>query len=124
MCIHHKVFSFLFVLFLHFTNVGTISAQLVYGKIVAAEHCAADTSQSYAYYTPSYYSANKKLPAIFVFDPAARGTLGVSVFQHVAERYGYVVFCSNNSKNGPVDKMIEAVNALYADVHEKFSVNT
>ena len=124
MRIHRKVLAFLFALILIITNVGITSAQWVNGNIIATEYCLADTSQSYAYYAPSYYSAKIKMPAIFVFEPAARGSLGVSIFQKVAEEYGYLVFCSNNSKNGPVDKMVEAVNAMYTDVHNKFSVNS
>ena len=36
---------------------------------------------------------------------------------------GFLVFCSNNSKNGPVDDMINAANAMFEDAHLKFAID-
>jgi hypothetical protein len=92
------------------------------GVVVKKELCRADTNYSYAYYLPSYYDFMKRWPVIFIFDPGARGPLGISVFREMAEKRGYVIFCSNNARNGPTQLIMDAAEAMFQDVYSKFSL--
>jgi hypothetical protein len=67
---------------------------------LAAEVPSATAGQSYALYLPSTYQPGRRWPVLFVFDPGARGANGVQHFQAAAEQFGYIVACSNNSRNG------------------------
>jgi dienelactone hydrolase len=53
----------------------------------------------------------------------ARGRLPVERFQEGAEKYGYIVVGSNNSRNGPWPPNAEAVKALWHDTHARFSID-
>src|ERR1051325_8239643 len=59
----------------------------------------ADPSNSYALYLPSTYPAQKRWPLLLVFDPFGRGETGVKLFHEAAEKYGFIVVGSNNSRN-------------------------
>ncbi len=86
------------------------------GRILPHVVCQADASQSYALYVPSSYSAGKKWPAIFCFDPGGRGSRPVERFQAAAEKYGYIVAGSLTSRNGPWAANLAAMQAMVSDV--------
>jgi len=92
------------------------------GRVVAVT-CSADASQSYAVYLPSNYSADRAWPVIFAFDPGGRGSVPVERYQAAAERYGYIVAGSNNSRNGPWEVSIRAARAMMFDAGERFRID-
>ena len=73
------------------------------GQIVERIEALNDSSQSYALYLPSYYTPDRKWPVLYAFDPGARGRVPVERFKEAAEKYGWIVLGSNNSRNGPWD---------------------
>jgi hypothetical protein len=77
--------------------------------------CHTDTTQSYSIYFPNKYREDVSLPVIFLFDPAARGRLAVSLFKAAAEKLGIIVIASNNSRNGPVGLSLQAADAMFKD---------
>lgn len=80
--------------------------------------------QSYAAYLPTSYTADKKWPAVFCLDPRARGKTAAERFSSAAEKYGYVVFCSNNSRNGLYGETItKIVSEFWLDAHKRFSID-
>lgn len=93
------------------------------GRPIARVECRATSGQNYALYLPSRYGADRKWPVLFVFDPAARGRLAVDVFRAAAEKYGYVVAGSNNSRNGPWSESLKAADAMWQDAHERLSLD-
>lgn len=97
---------------------------LAKGKIIESVVSLADPSQSYAIYLPSSYTPGKKWPILYALDPGARGKLPVGRFKDGAEKYGYIVAGSNNSRNGPVRVIQDAINAVMADTHSRFSLDT
>src|SRR5262249_40110872 len=72
---------------------------------------------------PSNYSAAQRWPIVYVFDPAARGALAVERMKGAAERYGFIIVGSNNSRNGPWKPEIEAAQAISDDTHMRFSID-
>ncbi len=65
----------------------------LYNKVLALK----DTSFSYALYFPD---RKVPLPIIFFFDAHARGVLPVKKYRTLADKYGFILAGSNNSKNG------------------------
>ena len=92
-------------------------------RMIAKVICANTPSQSYALYLPTGYSADKPSPILYVFDPAARGASAVEAVREAAEKYGYIVVASNNSRNGPQGGASEAVNAIFQDTHQRYAID-
>ena len=93
------------------------------GKVYPKVACAADPNQTYALYLPTSYRDGKPAPIVFIFEPLARGPVPVKIAQEAAEKYGYILLASNNSRNGPFGPQIEAAQAMWKDAHERFSID-
>ena len=94
------------------------------GQIIDSVRCLTAPAQQYALYIPSNYSPVRQWSAIFAFDPGARGRVGVERFQAAAEKYGYIVAGSLNSRNGPWEPSLEAAKAMMGDVMRRFSIDS
>jgi predicted esterase len=93
------------------------------GRIIDEVKCASDPSQSYALYLPSNYSAGRTWPVILAFSPMARGRVPVERLQQAAEKYGYILAGSNNSRNGDWQASQAAIRSMPSDVTARFSVD-
>ena len=93
------------------------------GRIQEEVTCRADPSQSYALYLPSSFDPERRWPALFLFDPGARGPAGVEAFRAAAETFGWILVGSNNSRNGPLEASIRAAHAIWTDVRERQPVD-
>ena len=93
------------------------------GQIVERIEALNDSSQSYALYLPSNYTSNRKWPVLYAFDPGGRGRIPVERFKTAAEKYGWIVVGSNNSRNGPWDLAVNAWNAMQTDTHQRFAID-
>lgn len=97
---------------------------LAKGKVIEKVICKNDTSQSYALYLPPYYTKSKKWPIIYVFDAHARGKMSVKLFKEPAEKYGYIIACSNNSKNGlSWQEINNIIENLFNDTQQRFCID-
>jgi dienelactone hydrolase len=101
----------------------SFAQELPRGKVLEKVICRADSSQSYALYLPSQYTPEKKWPILYAFDAGARGALPVQRFSEAAERFGYILAGSNNSRNGPNDPILKAIRALLEDTQSRFSID-
>jgi dienelactone hydrolase len=93
------------------------------GVVIPKVACAANPKQTYALYLPSNYSASRKWPIIYVFDPGAQGQSAAETVRAAAEKFGYIVAASNNSSNGPMSGSAEAADALWQDTQQRFPVD-
>jgi predicted esterase len=93
------------------------------GQIVERIEALNDSSQSYALYLPSNYTPERKWPVLYAFDPGARGRVPVERFKEAAEKYGWIVLGSNNSRNGPWALAVNAWNAMQKDTHQRFAID-
>src|ERR1041384_3042491 len=93
------------------------------GQIVERIEALNDSSQSYALYLPSNYTANRKWPVLYALDPGARGNVPVERFKEAAEKYGWIVLGSNTSRNGPWNVTVKAWNAILTDAHQRFAID-
>ena len=93
------------------------------GTIVPKVATIAKPEQSYALYLPTSYSGAKRWPIVYVFDPGAHGDVPVELMKEPAERYGYIVVGSNNSRNGSWAIEGEAAQAMVQDTQETFPLD-
>lgn len=93
------------------------------GAITEKVVCAAKPEQSYALYLPSNYTAGKKWPIIYAYDPGAVGSRPLALAREAAEKYGYILVGSNNSRNGPLERGTEAAQAMWEDTHARLSID-
>ena len=93
------------------------------GQVVERVAALNDSSQSYALYLPSNYTPDRKWPVLYAFDPGARGKVPVERYKDAAEKYGWIVLGSNNSRNGPWNVVVSAWNAMQNDTHQRFAID-
>lgn len=91
------------------------------GEVVPSFTVQEDATQSYALYLPSNYAPQKRWPILVAFDPFGRGATAVKLFQTGAEKYGFIVVGSNNSKN--FTDSSRAIRLLWTDVIQRFAVD-
>ena len=101
----------------------TSTAEFPVGTVIPRVTCVNDANQSYALYLPSKFTTRQAWPVIYVFDPFAQGESAARVVQAAAEKFGYIVVASNNSKNGPAGGSGEAANAIWKDTHERLPID-
>jgi hypothetical protein len=101
----------------------TLAQELPRGEIVEDVTCDEDPSQHYALYLPSYFDRSRQWPVILAFDAGARGREGVERYRSAAEKYGYIVAGSKNSRNGAWKVGLDAAAAMTADVKRRFPLD-
>src|SRR5258708_39559736 len=97
-------------------------AQMPPGQLVENVVCNGDAAQSYALYLPLNYSPARQWPILYAFDPGAHGQTPVERFKEAAEKYGWIVVGSNNSRNGPMQPSAYAFKMMWQDTHERFAI--
>ena len=114
---------FLFLSFLFLAAASSAQEKLEAGKITEHVTCIRNSGQSYAAFLPSTYSEARSWPVVFAFDPGAGGKIPVALMKDAAERYGYIVLGSNNSRNGAWKIESEAADAMLQDAQQRFNVD-
>ena len=107
-----------------------LSGLLLYGPLCSQEKgvildsltVPGSQNETFALYLPESYTPNSLSPIVFIFDPVARGTIGIKPFVLAAEKYDYILVCSNNSKNGPYDPNLQVANRLFNHIFSSFNI--
>ena len=99
------------------------AGHLAPGAVIPKIGCAGNPQQNYALYLPSTYSTDRSWPIIYAFDPGARGEIAVEAIREAAEKSGYIVVASNNSRNGAEAVSTQAMRAMWDDTQQRFSIN-
>lgn len=102
---------------------GGLTQDLPRGQVVDDVPADGDQAQRFALYLPSTFTADRSWPLILAFDAGGRGRRAVERYQAAAERYGYIVAGSNNSRNGPWKRSLDAAKAMTADLTGRFPVD-
>lgn len=98
-------------------------APLETGKVIEKVVTLHDPAQSYALYLPKAYAPDRKWPILYGFSPAARGADPVKLFAAAAEKHGWIVVGSNNSRNGPHEPIAAAIDAMLKDTGARLSID-
>ncbi|MDX1471400.1 MAG: hypothetical protein R3213_07870 [Flavobacteriaceae bacterium] len=111
-----------------FILVGVISIS-VYGqafdsgKVIDSVPISLGDDESFALYLPNSFNPEKLNSIVIVFDPGGRGPNGIKNFIPIAERFGHILVCSNNSKNGPYQQNFDIANRLFSKVFDEFNID-
>jgi len=102
----------------------TMLKPLKQGIVIDSVFCADDSSQIYAVYLPTKYDTLKKWPIIYFFDPHGVGNLPILLYKDLAEKYGFILAGTYNSKNGMQWENSEmAARAFIKDTRLRFSLD-
>jgi hypothetical protein len=102
---------------------ASISDSFPTGKLIKNIICKNDASQSYALYIPETGN-NHALPIIYFFDPHADGSLPLIKYKQLAEKFGFILIGSNNSKNGNDYSMAENIwQHLFTDTKTRVNMD-
>lgn len=115
-------FSFFWCLFL-ITIISFGQKTFEPGIILDSISVSNSKGESFALYLPLSYDKEAKSPIVFIFEPAARGKVGLSPFIEVSEKFGYILVCSNNSKNGPYNRNFAIANNLFSHIFKNFKID-
>ena len=85
--------------------------------------CSYAPTQVYAVFLPEGYHRGKEYPLLVLFDPMARGVRALTNFKEAADRYGWIVACSYNSRNGSWESSENAWSAILPDLKHRYSIN-
>ncbi len=116
----------LFCLFLVFsmTTFTLVKAQLKLekGSIQDSIAIAGTPDEFFALYLPTSFSDSLPSSLVFIFDPAARGAIGIQPFIDASEKYGHILVCSNNSRNASYEQNFDIANRLFKHVFSQFNI--
>jgi len=94
------------------------------GRVTDTVHAASDPTQTYALFLPSRYDASRRWPLLLLMDPRGRAMVPLKLFQDAAERYGYIIMSSYQTRSdGPIEPNDKAVNAILSDAQTKYSID-
>nr|WP_298793361.1 hypothetical protein [uncultured Allomuricauda sp.] len=113
------------IFFLFFIAVSFLHAQDSFEKGIVHDSIlvAGAEKETFALYLPKSFNENQLSSIVFIFEPAARGAIGIQPFITVSEKYGHILVCSNNSRNGPYNRNFEIANRLFKYIFSRFSIN-
>ena len=108
------------------TNGNSVSASPVEkGKIIPKVTCLKYYPISYALYLPKNYTAARKFPVIIAFDPKGSGMLPLEKYKDLADKYGYILMGSNDSKNGQdMNTSGVIIDALFSETASRYSIDS
>jgi predicted esterase len=66
---------------------------------------------------------NRRWPLLFVFDPGARAARATEQFQAAAERFGWVIAASEDSRNGPWSANERAITAMWPALMNGYAID-
>jgi len=109
-----------------FVNHTLFSQELKYssGQIIDSIKVKREPNQTYQLYIPNNFTDDMNWPVVFIFDPGARGTIGIKPFITSAEAYGYILICSNNSRNNPFTINYKIADFVFSDAIKRLPIDT
>lgn len=93
------------------------------GKIIKSIQIDEEKNESLALYLPQNFEQAALSPIIFIFDPGGRGDIGIKPFIQAAEKYNYILVCSNNAKNGPYAPNLQIADRLFKYIFSHFNID-
>ncbi len=106
------------------TAAAPAAMRVPVGELVEGMQCLSDPTQTYTLYLPSAFTTDRKWPVLLVFDPRGRSVLAAELFREPAERWGWIIVSSNDTRSdGPMEPNLKALNALWPEVHVRYPVD-
>jgi len=95
------------------------------GRITEGLACRSDPAFTYSLYLPAAYTPARRWPVLLVFDPAARATLGAELFREAAERFGWIVMSSGDTRSSGATMRhnVDAALAMLGDADTRWATD-
>lgn len=102
----------------------SIQAQTVFkkGMIHDSIPISGTNDETFALYLPEKYKESELSSIVIIFEPAARASIGIQPFIEASEKYGHIIVCSNNSRNGPYERNFGIANNLFNHIFTNFNI--
>lgn len=98
------------------------SADFPTGQVVEEVVTLDGSGHSYALYLPSDYAADRQWPVLYVLDPRGRALMALDLFRAAAERNGFIVVSSYQSRSDTdMSVTTRAFQALLNDIPRRFA---
>ncbi len=110
------------ILFLGALFLGNAQNTFETGKVIDSIPVSGNGNETFALYLPTSFNSEIPSPIVFIFDPAARGKIGIQPFIEASEAYQYILICSNDTKNGPYDRNFNIANRLFDFAFSNFKI--
>jgi len=98
-------------------------ASLPAGRVIESVTTVQYPDESYALYLPTGYTAARSWPILYAFDPLARGVVPVRLYKDIAEKYGFIIAGSNNSRNFSGQESSKSASAIWDDTHLRLALD-
>jgi predicted esterase len=118
-----RLFPVLFALALLAASGAAAEQDFEAGRLHERVASEGDPSQSFALYVPARTGGEKALPVLFLFDSGGRGALAVSRFREAADKYGWILAGSNDSRNGPSEPIVRAARTMWSEVRRRLPID-
>jgi predicted esterase len=94
------------------------------GRVVERIVVEGTPSQSYALYLPSAYTREKLWPVLYMLDARSNALVPIELFRAAAERFGWILVSSYNSRSDTRDDPNSAaMTAMWNDAVRRFSID-
>lgn len=93
------------------------------GVVLDSIPVANSSKETFALYLPQAYNPKELSPLLIVFSPSAKGKEAVETFVKAAETYNYIIVCSNNSRNGLLDRNFAVAQRLFNHIFSNFNIH-
>jgi len=94
------------------------------GRIAENVTSPSNPREHYAVYLPSSYSPDRRWPLLLLMDPRGKALIPMERVREVAERLGYLVMSSYNTRSDEYqDPNADALNAMIADAQQQYAVD-
>lgn len=93
------------------------------GNIIDSIAVADSDNETFALYLPKSFSPEKLSSIVFIFEPVGRGKIGIYPFIKASEKYGHILVCSNNARNGSYNRNFGISNRLFNHIFIRFGIN-
>lgn len=95
------------------------------GEVTVRIPTVGSAEQQYSLFLPSQYSSEQTWPLLIVLDPRGRAVMALELFQAGAERHGFVVMSSYQSRSDTAWAVTtEALKALLEEAAARYSIDS
>jgi len=92
------------------------------GRVIDSLSVANSDKETFTLYLPTTYNINEASPILFIFSPSGNGKSGVKAFVKSAEAYNHILICSNNSRNGSLERNLNIAQRLFNHAFSNFNI--
>lgn len=91
---------------------------VVVGTFLDDQPSVQDPTALYTLYLPVGFDASQRHPVLLIFDPRGRARLAAELFRPAADRFGWILVSSNDTRSdGEWEPNRKAIAALWPEVH-------